>query len=152
MGVDSYLPFYVPANLCVCVCLFVCVQTGGWNITGPWDKDNFMEVLKTVSGPYRAQPFFTIGVSVDPKNSNSNVIQVRFNRERFSRCAVDCQEDIILSFCYFVIIQGLFGQHCWKQKILSPLKKYFFFAVEASFQEHCSAYSTFSRKSILAEG
>ncbi|XP_036392017.1 endothelin-converting enzyme 2b isoform X2 [Megalops cyprinoides] len=51
-------------------------KTGGWNITGPWDKDNFMEVLKTVSGPYRAQPFFTIGVSVDPKNSNSNVIQV----------------------------------------------------------------------------
>ncbi|KAG5836976.1 hypothetical protein ANANG_G00234360 [Anguilla anguilla] len=51
-------------------------RTGGWNITGPWDKDNFMEVLKTVSGPYRAQPFFTIGVSVDPKNSNSNVIQV----------------------------------------------------------------------------
>ncbi|CAB1348497.1 unnamed protein product [Coregonus sp. 'balchen'] len=34
----------------------------GWNITGPWEKDNFMEVLKTVSGPYRAQPFFTIGV------------------------------------------------------------------------------------------
>lgn len=35
-----------------------------------------MEVLKTVSGPYRAQPFFTVGVSVDPKNSNSNIIQV----------------------------------------------------------------------------
>lgn len=51
-------------------------KSGGWNITGPWDKDNFMEVLKIVSGPYRAQPFFTIGVSVDPKNSNSNVIQV----------------------------------------------------------------------------
>lgn len=55
---------------------FVCLQTGGWNITEPWEKDNFMEVLKTVSGPYRAQPFFTVGVSVDPKNSNSNVIQV----------------------------------------------------------------------------
>ncbi|MGH0130811.1 UNVERIFIED_CONTAM: hypothetical protein FKN15_071478 [Acipenser sinensis] len=51
-------------------------KIGGWNITGPWDKDNFMEVLKTVSGPYRAMPFFTIYVSVDPKNSNSNVIQV----------------------------------------------------------------------------
>ncbi|MCJ8740172.1 hypothetical protein PDJAM_G00055850 [Pangasius djambal] len=51
-------------------------KTGGWNITEPWEKDNFMEVLKTVSGPYRAQPFFTVGVSVDPKNSNSNVIQV----------------------------------------------------------------------------
>uniref|UniRef100_A0A673Y976 endothelin-converting enzyme 1 n=1 Tax=Salmo trutta TaxID=8032 RepID=A0A673Y976_SALTR len=51
-------------------------KTGGWSITGPWEKDNFMEVLKTVSGPYRAQPFFTVRVSVDPKNSNSNVIQV----------------------------------------------------------------------------
>ncbi|KAM6970673.1 endothelin-converting enzyme 2b [Aplochiton taeniatus] len=51
-------------------------KSGGWNITGPWEKDNFMEVLKVVSGPYRAQPFFTVGVSVDPKNSNSNVIQV----------------------------------------------------------------------------
>lgn len=52
------------------------LQIGGWNITGPWDKDNFMDVLKMVSGPYRAQPFFSIGVSADPKNSNSNVIQV----------------------------------------------------------------------------
>uniref|UniRef100_A0A8C8IDG7 endothelin-converting enzyme 1 n=1 Tax=Oncorhynchus tshawytscha TaxID=74940 RepID=A0A8C8IDG7_ONCTS len=51
-------------------------KTGGWSITGPWEKDNFMEVLKTVSGPYRAQPFFTVRVRVDPKNSNSNVIQV----------------------------------------------------------------------------
>ncbi|KAM9437896.1 endothelin-converting enzyme 2-like isoform 5-T7 [Salvelinus alpinus] len=51
-------------------------KTGGWSITGPWEKDNFMEVLKTVSGPYRAQPFFTVRVSVDPNNSNSNVIQV----------------------------------------------------------------------------
>uniref|UniRef100_A0A4W6F2I3 endothelin-converting enzyme 1 n=1 Tax=Lates calcarifer TaxID=8187 RepID=A0A4W6F2I3_LATCA len=43
---------------------------------GPWEKENFMEVLKVVSGPYRAQPFFSVGVSADPKNSNSNVIQV----------------------------------------------------------------------------
>lgn len=62
--------------LFLCVCVRACVQTGGWNITEAWDKDNFMDVLKTVSGPYRAQPFFTVGVSVDPKNSNSNVIQV----------------------------------------------------------------------------
>ncbi|CAM9110461.1 unnamed protein product [Lampetra planeri] len=54
----------------------LCVQIGGWNMTGPWDKDNFMDVLKVVSGPYRAQPFFSVGVSADPKNSNSNVIQV----------------------------------------------------------------------------
>lgn len=54
-----------------------CVQIGGWNMTGPWDKDNFMDVLKVVSGPYRGQPFFSVGVSADPKNSNSNVIQVK---------------------------------------------------------------------------
>lgn len=40
-----------------------------------------MEVLKVVSGPYRAQPFFSVGVSADPKNSNSNVIQVNQNCE-----------------------------------------------------------------------
>ncbi|KAG7225926.1 hypothetical protein INR49_018527 [Caranx melampygus] len=51
-------------------------KIGGWNMTGPWDKENFMDVLKVVSGPYRAQPFFSVGVSADPKNSNSNVIQV----------------------------------------------------------------------------
>uniref|UniRef100_A0A3Q4HZM0 endothelin-converting enzyme 1 n=1 Tax=Neolamprologus brichardi TaxID=32507 RepID=A0A3Q4HZM0_NEOBR len=51
-------------------------KIGGWNMTGPWDKDNFMDVLKVVSGPYRGQPFFSVGVSADPKNSNSNVIQV----------------------------------------------------------------------------
>lgn len=51
-------------------------KIGGWNMTGPWDKDNFMEVLKVVSGPYRAQPFFSVSVNADPKNSNSNVIQV----------------------------------------------------------------------------
>lgn len=48
-------------------------------MTGPWDKENFLEVLKMVSGPYRAQPFFSVGVSADPKNSNSNVIQVNYN-------------------------------------------------------------------------
>lgn len=43
-----------------------------------------MEVLKVVSGPYRAQPFFSVGVSADPKNSNSNVIQV--NRDLEEPC------------------------------------------------------------------
>ncbi|XP_056138989.1 endothelin-converting enzyme 2b isoform X1 [Lampris incognitus] len=51
-------------------------KIGGWNLTGPWDKDNFMDVLKVVSGPFRAQPFFTVAVSADLKNSNSNIIQV----------------------------------------------------------------------------
>nr|BAH11577.1 unnamed protein product [Homo sapiens] len=51
-------------------------KIGGWNITGPWDQDNFMEVLKAVAGTYRATPFFTVYISADSKSSNSNVIQV----------------------------------------------------------------------------
>uniref|UniRef100_A0A673UBW0 endothelin-converting enzyme 1 n=1 Tax=Suricata suricatta TaxID=37032 RepID=A0A673UBW0_SURSU len=51
-------------------------KIGGWNITGPWDQGNFMEVLKAVAGTYRATPFFTVYVSADSKSSNSNVIQV----------------------------------------------------------------------------
>ncbi|OWK06089.1 ECE2, partial [Cervus elaphus hippelaphus] len=51
-------------------------KIGGWNVTGPWDRDNFMEVLKAVAGTYRATPFFTVYVSADSKSSNSNVIQV----------------------------------------------------------------------------
>lgn len=54
----------------------VSTQIGGWNITGPWARDNFMEVLKAVAGTYRATPFFTVYVSADSKSSNSNVIQV----------------------------------------------------------------------------
>ncbi|MBZ3881225.1 Endothelin-converting enzyme 2 [Sciurus carolinensis] len=56
--------------------LMISTQIGGWNITGPWDQDNFMEVLKAVAGTYRATPFFTVYVSADSKSSNSNVIQV----------------------------------------------------------------------------
>ncbi|XP_055977341.1 endothelin-converting enzyme 2 isoform X1 [Sorex fumeus] len=51
-------------------------KIGGWNITGPWDQNNFMEVLKAVAGTYRASPFFTVYVSADLKSSNNNVIQV----------------------------------------------------------------------------
>ena len=58
----------------------VSTQIGGWNITGSWDQDNFMEVLKAVAGTYRATPFFTVYVSADSKSSNSNVIQVPFWR------------------------------------------------------------------------
>lgn len=54
----------------------VSTQISGWNITGPWDQDNFMEVLKAVAGTYRATPFFTVYISADSKSSNSNVIQV----------------------------------------------------------------------------
>ncbi|XP_056158202.1 endothelin-converting enzyme 1 isoform X3 [Lampris incognitus] len=51
-------------------------QTGGWALTGPWDKNNFQEVLRIVSARYRTSPFFTVFVSTDSKNSNSNIIQV----------------------------------------------------------------------------
>ncbi|EMP30065.1 Endothelin-converting enzyme 1 [Chelonia mydas] len=51
-------------------------QLGGWNITGPWDKDNFNKTLQEVTAHYHTSPFFSIYVSADSKNSNSNVIQV----------------------------------------------------------------------------
>ncbi|XP_041062819.1 endothelin-converting enzyme 1-like isoform X1 [Carcharodon carcharias] len=51
-------------------------KLGGWNITKSWDKDNFQEVLQSVTAHYRTSPFFTIYISTDSKNSNSNVIQV----------------------------------------------------------------------------
>lgn len=53
------------------------LQLGGWNITAPWDKDNFQETLLAVTAYYRVSPFFSVFVSADSKNSNSNVIQVR---------------------------------------------------------------------------
>lgn len=51
-------------------------QTGGWGLKDPWEKDNFQEVLRTVSANFRTSPFFTVFVSTDSKNSNSNIIQV----------------------------------------------------------------------------
>lgn len=69
--------FLLPV-VCVTVCLLhpFLVQIGGWALTEPWDKDNFQEVLRTVSASLRTSPFFTVFVSTDSKNSNSNVIQV----------------------------------------------------------------------------
>nr|AAH46653.1 Ece1 protein [Xenopus laevis] len=51
-------------------------KLGGWSITGPWDKDNFQETLQLVTAHYRTSPFFSVFVSADSKNSNSNVIQI----------------------------------------------------------------------------
>ncbi|KFV19053.1 Endothelin-converting enzyme 2, partial [Tauraco erythrolophus] len=51
-------------------------KIGGWNVTGSWNQTSFMEVLKMVSGTYRATPFFTVYVGADSKSSNSNIIQV----------------------------------------------------------------------------
>lgn len=45
-------------------------------MTGPWDKNNFQEVLRTVSAIYRTSPFFAVFVNTDSKNSSSNIIQV----------------------------------------------------------------------------
>ncbi|XP_042100573.1 endothelin-converting enzyme 1 isoform X3 [Ovis aries] len=51
-------------------------KLGGWNITEPWDKDNFQDTLQVVTSHYHTSPFFSVYVSADSKNSNSNVIQV----------------------------------------------------------------------------
>uniref|UniRef100_A0A4W5PWJ9 Endothelin-converting enzyme 1 n=1 Tax=Hucho hucho TaxID=62062 RepID=A0A4W5PWJ9_9TELE len=51
-------------------------QTGGWALTGPWDNNNFQEVLRTVSAKYHCSPFFTVFISTDSKCSNHNIIQV----------------------------------------------------------------------------
>ncbi|XP_053308030.1 endothelin-converting enzyme 1 isoform X1 [Spea bombifrons] len=51
-------------------------KLGGWNITGPWHQDNFQETLQSVTAYYRTSPFFSVSVSADSKNSNSNVIQI----------------------------------------------------------------------------
>lgn len=56
--------------------LSVCPQLGGWNITAPWAGDNFNATLREVTAHYRTSPFFSVYVSADSKNSNSNVIQV----------------------------------------------------------------------------
>ncbi|XP_064028234.1 endothelin-converting enzyme 1 isoform X4 [Pogoniulus pusillus] len=51
-------------------------KLGGWNITGPWAGDSFNATLREVAAHYRTSPFFSVYVSADSKNSNSNVIQV----------------------------------------------------------------------------
>ncbi|XP_055515409.1 endothelin-converting enzyme 1-like isoform X2 [Leucoraja erinacea] len=48
----------------------------GWNISRAWDKDNFQDVLQSVISHYRTNPFFSIYISTDSKNSNSNIIQI----------------------------------------------------------------------------
>lgn len=64
-----HLPHHLPLSL-------LSPQLGGWNITGPWNKDNFQDILQVVTSHYRTSPFFSVYVSADSKNSNSNVIQV----------------------------------------------------------------------------
>ncbi|KGL72628.1 Endothelin-converting enzyme 1, partial [Tinamus guttatus] len=51
-------------------------QLGGWNVTGAWSGGDFNATLREVTAHYRTSPFFSVYVSADSKNSNSNVIQV----------------------------------------------------------------------------
>lgn len=71
----------------------ISTQIGGWNITGPWEQDGFMEVLKVVAGSYRATPFFTVYVGADSKSSNSNVIQVPRGGRAGRGAGVPCRVD-----------------------------------------------------------
>ncbi|NWI21367.1 ECE1 enzyme, partial [Crypturellus soui] len=51
-------------------------KLGGWNVTGAWSGGDFNATLREVTAHYRTSPFFSVYVSADSKNSNSNVIQV----------------------------------------------------------------------------
>ncbi|XP_054857015.1 endothelin-converting enzyme 1 isoform X2 [Eublepharis macularius] len=51
-------------------------KLGGWNITGPWEEGSFNQTLLALAAHHHISPFFSIYVSADSKNSNSNVIQV----------------------------------------------------------------------------
>ncbi|XP_010212088.1 PREDICTED: endothelin-converting enzyme 1 [Tinamus guttatus] len=51
-------------------------RLGGWNVTGAWSGGDFNATLREVTAHYRTSPFFSVYVSADSKNSNSNVIQV----------------------------------------------------------------------------
>ncbi|XP_075871089.1 endothelin-converting enzyme 2b isoform X3 [Nelusetta ayraudi] len=103
-------------------------KIGGWNLTGPWQKENFMEVLKVVSGPYRAQPFFSVGVSADPKSSNSNVIQVDqsglFLPSRDYYLNKTANEKVLLAYLDYMVELGLLlggersSSHLLMQQIL----------------------------------
>lgn len=71
-------------------------QLGGWNITGPWNKNNFQDTLQVITSNYRTSPFFSVYVSADSKNSNSNVIQV--SRPRAPRKEKVCELMACLAF------------------------------------------------------
>ncbi|KAJ6656854.1 hypothetical protein lerEdw1_003185 [Lerista edwardsae] len=51
-------------------------QLGGWNISGSWEGADFNQTLLVLAAHHHASPFFSVYVSADSKNSNSNVIQV----------------------------------------------------------------------------
>ena len=47
----------------------------GRNITGPWTKDRFEDMLQVITPHHRTSPF-PVYVSVKSKKSNNNMIQV----------------------------------------------------------------------------
>lgn len=51
-------------------------KLGGWNISGSWEGGDFNQTLLVLAAHHHTSPFFSVYVSADSKNSNSNVIQV----------------------------------------------------------------------------
>ncbi|XP_066494010.1 endothelin-converting enzyme 1 isoform X2 [Tiliqua scincoides] len=51
-------------------------QLGGWNISGSWEGGDFNQTLLALVAHQHVAPFFSVYVSADSKNSNSNVIQI----------------------------------------------------------------------------
>ncbi len=61
------------------VCLFsFALQLGGWNVTGSFniDKYDFNDTMRKMEAWYVEQPFFTIFITADEKNSSRNELQV----------------------------------------------------------------------------
>ncbi|XP_039223530.1 endothelin-converting enzyme 1 isoform X1 [Crotalus tigris] len=51
-------------------------KLGGWNISAPSGEYGFNQTLLALVAHYHLTPFFSISVSVDSKNSSSNIIQI----------------------------------------------------------------------------
>ncbi|XP_026571568.1 endothelin-converting enzyme 1 isoform X1 [Pseudonaja textilis] len=51
-------------------------KLGGWNLSAPSGEGSFNKLLLAVVAHYHLSPFFSVSVSVDSKNSSSNIIQI----------------------------------------------------------------------------
>uniref|UniRef100_A0A4W3GW60 Endothelin-converting enzyme 1 n=1 Tax=Callorhinchus milii TaxID=7868 RepID=A0A4W3GW60_CALMI len=56
--------------------LDIITKLGGWSLGQAGNQENFQETLRSVAADYLASPFFSVYISTDSKNSNSNIIQV----------------------------------------------------------------------------
>uniref|UniRef100_A0A8B9SPF4 endothelin-converting enzyme 1 n=1 Tax=Anas platyrhynchos TaxID=8839 RepID=A0A8B9SPF4_ANAPL len=81
-------------------------KIGGWNVSGSWNQSGFMEVLKVVSGTYRATPFFTVYVGADSKSSNSNVIQGLFLPSRDYYLNRTANERVLAAYLDYMVELG----------------------------------------------